>query len=89
VILACVMRRYNFIKVGAGEIELDEKGNPIVDDKGKCRTKSELFNVGDGAQQSEFDTDAYSPMLLRQNRTRNVVCGLSCTELRPTLGSCS
>jgi cytochrome P450 len=45
VILACVMRRYNFIKVGAGEVEVDENGTPMVDEKGVYKTKSELFNV--------------------------------------------
>lgn len=45
VILACVMRRYDFIKVGAGEVELDEKDRPVVDEKGVYKTKSELFNV--------------------------------------------
>lgn len=45
VILACVMRRYDFVKVGVGEIETDEKGKPIVDEKGKYRTKSELLSV--------------------------------------------
>ncbi|KAF2280766.1 cytochrome P450 [Westerdykella ornata] len=43
-ILACVMRRYDFVKVGAGEVEVDEKGKPILDEKGRYRTKSELFN---------------------------------------------
>ncbi|KAF2652552.1 cytochrome P450 [Lophiostoma macrostomum CBS 122681] len=45
VILACVTRRYNFIKVGAGEVDLDERGRPMVDDKGAYKTKSVLFNV--------------------------------------------
>jgi cytochrome P450 len=45
VILACVIRRYDFIKVGAGEVELDEKHKPVVDEKGVYKTKSELFNV--------------------------------------------
>jgi cytochrome P450 len=45
VILACVIRRYDFIKVGAGEVEVDEQGNPVVDEKGVYKTKSELFNV--------------------------------------------
>jgi hypothetical protein len=39
------MRRYNFIKVGAGEVEVDENGTPMVDEKGVYKTKSELFNV--------------------------------------------
>lgn len=45
VILACVVRRYDFIKVGAGEVELDEEGVPVVDEKGVYKAKSELFNV--------------------------------------------
>jgi cytochrome P450 len=45
VILACVMRRYEFVKVGAGEVETDEKGLPSVDERGKYRTKSELLNT--------------------------------------------
>lgn len=45
VILACVMRRYDFVKVGLGEVETDDKGRPIVDGNGKCRTKSELISV--------------------------------------------
>lgn len=43
VILACVIRRYDFIKVGAGEIELNEKGEPMLNENGVYRTKSELF----------------------------------------------
>jgi cytochrome P450 len=45
VILACVMRRYDFVKIGVGETETDENGKPIVDEKGKYRTKSELLSV--------------------------------------------
>ncbi|KAJ4370504.1 hypothetical protein N0V83_005025 [Neocucurbitaria cava] len=45
VILACVMRRYDFVKVGLGEVETDEKGKPIVDEKGKYKTKSELLST--------------------------------------------
>jgi cytochrome P450 len=45
VILACVMRRYDFVKIGTGEVETDEKGQPIVDEKGKYKTKSELISV--------------------------------------------
>lgn len=45
VILACVMRRYDFIKVGAGEMDRDEKGIPILDEKGIYKTKSEMFSV--------------------------------------------
>ncbi|KAH4109701.1 hypothetical protein HBH98_035150 [Parastagonospora nodorum] len=45
VILACTLRRYDFVKVGRGEIERDEKDRPIVDEKGKYRTKSELIST--------------------------------------------
>lgn len=45
VILACVMRRYDFVKVGVGEVERDEKGRPVVDEKGNYKTKSELISV--------------------------------------------
>jgi hypothetical protein len=45
VILACVMRRYDFVNVEVGETETDKKGRPIVDEKGRYRTKSELLSV--------------------------------------------
>lgn len=45
VILTFVMRRYDFVKVGVGEVERDEKDQPIVDEKGKYKTKSELLSV--------------------------------------------
>lgn len=45
VILACVMRRYDFVKVGVGEVETDEKGQPVMDESGRCKTKSELISV--------------------------------------------
>jgi cytochrome P450 len=44
-ILACTIRRYDFVKVGRGEVATDEKGQPIVDEKGVYKTKSELINV--------------------------------------------
>lgn len=43
--LACTARRYDFVKVGTGELELDEKDQPILDDKGYYKTKSTLFTV--------------------------------------------
>lgn len=45
VILALVARRYDFVKVGMGELELDAQGQPMEDEKGYYKTKSELFNV--------------------------------------------
>lgn len=45
VILACVMRRYDFVKVGVGEVDRNETGKPILDESGRYRTKSELISV--------------------------------------------
>lgn len=45
-ILACTARQYDFSKVGPGELELNEKDEPILDDKGYYKTKSTLFTVG-------------------------------------------
>ncbi|PVH95710.1 cytochrome P450 [Periconia macrospinosa] len=45
VILACVIRRFDFIKVGAGAVVLDEKGDPIVDEQGRYKTNGDLFNA--------------------------------------------
>ncbi|KAF1924351.1 cytochrome P450 52A12 [Didymella exigua CBS 183.55] len=45
VILACVMRRYDFVKVGVGEVATDGKGEPVVDESGRYKTKSELIST--------------------------------------------
>lgn len=45
VILACTVRRYDFTKVGAGEVKLSDKGQPIIDERGRYKLKSELFSV--------------------------------------------
>lgn len=45
VILACVIRRFDFIKVGAGAAAVDEKGQPVMDGQGKYKTNGELFSV--------------------------------------------
>ncbi|KAH8731295.1 cytochrome P450 [Phaeosphaeriaceae sp. PMI808] len=45
VILACMMRRFDFVKVGVGEVETDEKGQPMIDEKGKYKTKSDLIST--------------------------------------------
>ncbi|KAL2019162.1 hypothetical protein VTK56DRAFT_10034 [Thermocarpiscus australiensis] len=45
VIVAAVARRYDFTKIGLGELDLDEKGNPIPDEMGHYKTKSELYNT--------------------------------------------
>ncbi|KAL2175877.1 cytochrome P450 [Thermothelomyces heterothallicus CBS 202.75] len=45
VIVALVARRYDFVKVGLGELDLEEAGRPILDEKGQYKTKSELYNT--------------------------------------------
>ncbi|KAK4184333.1 putative sterigmatocystin biosynthesis P450 monooxygenase stcS [Podospora australis] len=45
VIIACVSRRYDFTKVGLGELESDEKGRPILEENGRCyKVKSSVHN---------------------------------------------
>lgn len=34
-ILACAIRRYDFIKVGLGQVASDDRGQPISNDKGQ------------------------------------------------------
>ncbi|KAF1960467.1 cytochrome P450 52A11 [Byssothecium circinans] len=45
IILACVARHFEFIKVGQGELDLDEKGQPQLDEKGFYKTKSNMFST--------------------------------------------
>jgi cytochrome P450 len=45
VILASVVRQYDFVKVGLGEIKLNESGEPVVNSTGQCEVKSRLYNV--------------------------------------------
>lgn len=45
VILACAVRRYDFIKVGLGQVVSDGRGQPISNDKGQYAVGSELYNV--------------------------------------------
>ncbi|KAM0426562.1 hypothetical protein ACHAPT_008254 [Fusarium lateritium] len=45
VIIAIVARQFDFVKVGLGELDLDGKGQPILDDKDQCKVKSELYPV--------------------------------------------
>lgn len=45
VILACIVRRYDFSKVGLGEIDYAENGEPTLDDKGQYQVLSELYDV--------------------------------------------
>jgi cytochrome P450 len=46
IIIALVARRYDFKKVGLGELEYDENGKTMLDDKtGQFQVKTELYSV--------------------------------------------
>ncbi|KAF2423662.1 cytochrome P450 monooxygenase [Tothia fuscella] len=44
VILACVARRFEFTKVGAGEVVLGKDGQPQLDPKGRFVVRGEMYN---------------------------------------------
>ncbi|KAI0844617.1 cytochrome P450 [Daldinia vernicosa] len=45
VIIAVVARRYDFVKVGLGEIEIDETNLPVTANGGRLKVKPELYNT--------------------------------------------
>lgn len=45
VVVACVGRWFEFVKVGLGEKELDEEGKGVLDEGGKWKTKGKMFSV--------------------------------------------
>ncbi len=45
VILAMLARRFDFVEVGLGEVDLDENGQPTLNDKAQFRVKLELYTV--------------------------------------------
>ncbi|KZL79216.1 cytochrome p450 52a11 [Colletotrichum incanum] len=45
VILASVVGKYQFEKVGLGEATFDEKGNPIINEKGQHKCNTQLYNT--------------------------------------------
>ncbi|EFQ31207.1 cytochrome P450 52A11 [Colletotrichum graminicola M1.001] len=45
VILASVVGKYVFEKVGLGEATRDEKGNPIINEKGQYKSNTQLYNT--------------------------------------------
>ncbi|KAK3360452.1 cytochrome P450 [Lasiosphaeria hispida] len=45
VIVAAVARRYDFVKLGLGEFDISEKGQPTVDEKGRYKVLEELYNT--------------------------------------------
>lgn len=47
VIVAMLAQRYEFTKVGVGELSTDQHGRPTLNDKGQFHVKSEMYNVSD------------------------------------------
>ncbi|KAF3015968.1 hypothetical protein E8E14_012832 [Neopestalotiopsis sp. 37M] len=45
VIIAAVVRRYDFVKVGLGELSFDAKGQPILNENGILVARSELYST--------------------------------------------
>ncbi|KAI1391550.1 cytochrome P450 [Hypoxylon trugodes] len=45
IIIAVIARRYDFTKIGLGEIKLDEDGLPILVDGNRFEVQSELYNT--------------------------------------------
>ncbi|KAI1385113.1 cytochrome P450 [Hypoxylon trugodes] len=45
VIIAVIARRYEFTKVGLGELALSEDGRPILDQDGRYRVKSQVYDI--------------------------------------------
>ncbi|GIC86206.1 cytochrome P450 [Aspergillus udagawae] len=45
VILACAVRRYEFVKIGLGEVARDSAGQPILNPRGQYEVKSQLFST--------------------------------------------
>ncbi|KAF3759926.1 cytochrome P450 [Cryphonectria parasitica EP155] len=43
VIMALVARRYDFVKTGLGELDLDEKGLPVLNDKNQYKVKQDVY----------------------------------------------
>ncbi|OTB07439.1 hypothetical protein M426DRAFT_20136 [Hypoxylon sp. CI-4A] len=53
VIVAMLAQRYEFTKVGLGELETDEHGKFITDSEGYNKTKSELYSLKDDTDHCE------------------------------------
>lgn len=45
VIVAMLARRFDFIKVGLGEVDLEKNGQPTMNEKAQFKVKSELYTV--------------------------------------------
>ncbi|KAL2262650.1 hypothetical protein VTK26DRAFT_575 [Humicola hyalothermophila] len=53
VIVAAVARRYDFVKVGMGEVDLDGKGRPALNEKGQFKVKSDIYNATTGSHAAQ------------------------------------
>ncbi|KAI8954382.1 cytochrome P450 [Xylaria longipes] len=42
-VVALIARRYDFVKVGLGELDLDRAGKPILDENGRYKVASEMY----------------------------------------------
>lgn len=45
IILARAVRKYDFVKVGAGEAKLDSDGNPVLNEKGQYASETNVYTV--------------------------------------------
>ncbi|TDZ53944.1 putative sterigmatocystin biosynthesis P450 monooxygenase stcS [Colletotrichum trifolii] len=45
IVLACIARHFEFVKVGLGELDRDEKGLAQLDERGYYKTKGRLFST--------------------------------------------
>ncbi|KAJ8122726.1 hypothetical protein ONZ43_g1147 [Nemania bipapillata] len=43
VVVALVGRRYDFVKIGLGQLAADEIGNPILEEQGRYKVESEMY----------------------------------------------
>lgn len=54
VLVAMLAQRYDFTKVGVGELDLDQQGLPSLNDKNQFKVKSELYNVSNMTRPSQI-----------------------------------
>ncbi|CEL11151.1 hypothetical protein ASPCAL14256 [Aspergillus calidoustus] len=45
IVLACTLRRFDFVKVGLGEVVRDRHGEPVMGESGQYAVKEDLFNI--------------------------------------------
>lgn len=71
VILACVIRKYDFVKVGTGAVLEDEEGQPLMDERGRYVTNGELFNVSESSVCGSWEECANLGISSRKSSLRN------------------